>query len=85
MLLAKIMRDQEENLLVFRGMGRSHSFIDMANDLISEMKQHNSSPEELREIIGEIDEYSLLSRKLKDIALIFETKQVNPSEYRKSS
>lgn len=72
MLLAKIMRDQEENLLVFRGMGRSHSFIDMANDLISEMKQHNSSPEELREIIGEIDEYSLLSRKLKDIALIFE-------------
>ncbi|HAF59875.1 MAG TPA: hypothetical protein DCK81_01860 [Clostridiales bacterium UBA9856] len=72
MLLAKIMRDQEENLLVFRGMGRSHSFIDMANDLISEMKQHNSSPEELREIIDEIDENSLLSRKLKDIALIFE-------------
>ncbi|MGI6734051.1 MAG: PD-(D/E)XK nuclease family protein [Anaerovoracaceae bacterium] len=72
MLLAKIMRDQEENLLVFRGMGRSHSFIDMANDLISEMKQYNSSPEELRGIIGELEENSLLSRKLKDIALIFE-------------
>ena len=70
MLLAKIMRTGGKPLVF--GAWAIHSFIDMANDLISEMKQHNSSPEELREIIDEIDENSLLSRKLKDIALIFE-------------
>ena len=71
MLLAKIMKDCEEDLLVFRGMSSSHSFLDMANNLISEMKQYNSTPEEIVRIIGEMKEDSLLRRKLSDIALIF--------------
>ena len=71
MLLAKIMKGCEEDLLVFRGMSSSHSFLDMANNLISEMKQYNSTPEEIVRIIGEMKEDSLLRRKLSDIALIF--------------
>ncbi|MFA5636225.1 MAG: PD-(D/E)XK nuclease family protein [Anaerovoracaceae bacterium] len=71
MLLAKILKECEEDLLVFRGMGSSHSFLDMVNNLISEMKQYNSSPEEIRGIIGDMEEDSLLRRKLSDIALIF--------------
>ena len=73
MLLVKVMKNQAERLFVFRGMSSSHSFIDMANNLISEMKQHNSSPEAIKKIIGEMEEDSLLRRKLSDIAVIFES------------
>lgn len=72
MLLSKILSDVEKDLTVFLGMGRSHSFLDMANDFISEMKQYNTGLEELRSILDSLEEDTLLRRKLSDIALIFE-------------
>ncbi len=73
MLLVKIMKAHEEELLAFRGMGSSHSFIDMTNNFISEMKQYNSSPEEIKRIAEDLEESSLLRRKLNDIAVLFES------------
>lgn len=72
MLLTKIMKDEEDNLFAFKGMSRSHSFISLANNLISEMKQYNSCPEEIRTACEQMEEDSLLKRKLSDIAIIFE-------------
>ncbi len=72
MLLAGILSKVEGELLTFKNMSGSHSFIDMANNLIAEMKQHNSSPAQLKKIIGELDGDSLLRRKLNDISIIFE-------------
>ena len=72
MLLSKILSDVEKDLTVFLGMGRSHSFLDMTNDFISEMKQYNTGLPELRSIVDSLEEDTILRRKLSDIALIFE-------------
>lgn len=71
MLISKIMRDEAENLNAFRGMDKSQSFIELANNFISEMKQHNSSPEEIAGHFDRMEEGSLLKRKLEDIWLIY--------------
>ena len=71
MLLTKILRDREEDLLVFRGSARKPGFIEMVNDFISQMKQYGVTPEGLDGIIDNIGKDSLLVRKLKDLRLIY--------------
>ncbi|HML36421.1 MAG TPA: exodeoxyribonuclease V subunit gamma [Bacillota bacterium] len=72
MLLAKILMEQNERLEAFRGMNGKASFIEMANNLISEMKQFNASPADIQRILTEGPENPILQRKLKDIHLIYE-------------
>lgn len=72
MLLAKILMEEEENLQTFKGMSRVHSFIDMTNNLISEMKQFSRKPADLLEIIECNKADSILTKKLKDIYLVYE-------------
>ncbi len=72
MLLAKILAEENEQLEVYRGMHRKSSFIEMANNLISEMKQFNASPKDIQKILEDTDETSILHRKLKDINRIYE-------------
>lgn len=75
MLLAKILTEQNERLEAFRGMNCKASFIEMANNLISEMKQFNASPADIQKILEESPENpesSILQRKLKDIHTIYE-------------
>jgi len=71
MLLAKILTEENEKLEAFRGMNRKPSFIEMANDLISEMKQFNTTPADLLRILEETENTSILYRKLKDIHTIY--------------
>ena len=72
MLLAKILTEENDRLEAFRGMNRKTSFIEMTNNLISEMKQFNASPGDIRKILQETEEASILHRKLKDIHRIYE-------------
>ncbi len=72
MLLAKILSEENDRLEAFRGMNRKSSFIEMANNLISEMKQFNASPDDILHILQETEETSMLHRKLKDIHRIYE-------------
>lgn len=72
MLLTKILTEENDRLEAFRGMNRKTSFIEMANNLISEMKQFNASPGDILEILRETEETSILHRKLKDIHRIYE-------------
>ena len=71
MLLTKILTEENERFEAFRGMNQKTSFIEMANNLISEMKQFNASPEDILKILGETDRTSILHRKLKDIHTIY--------------
>ncbi|MEG1931271.1 MAG: hypothetical protein RR131_09045, partial [Anaerovorax sp.] len=75
MLLTKILMEEEENLKTFRGMSRVPSFIEMTNNLISEMKQFSKSPEDVLEIIRENKEDSILNKKLQDVYLIYKKYQ----------
>lgn len=72
MLLTKILAEENDRLEAFRGMDRKTSFIEMTNNLISEMKQFNASPGDILEILRETEETSILHRKLKDIHRIYE-------------
>lgn len=75
MLLTKIAREVDDDLLVFRGNMAKSSFIEMTNNFISEMKQYDATPETLSEIMDSIDENTLLYKKLADLKLIYERYQ----------
>lgn len=71
MLLSGILAEHGSALTVFRGMERSQSFIAMANDLVSELKQYDATPESLDGAIEAVGAETLLGRKLRDIRLLF--------------
>ncbi len=62
MLLTKILAEENERLEVYQGMHRKPSFIEMANNLISEMKQFNASPEDIGKILQDTEETTILHR-----------------------
>lgn len=70
-LLAKILSDEKDHLEAFRGMGSKASFLEMVNNLISEMKQFNTSPDDLLDIMADVESTSILHRKLIDIEKIY--------------
>lgn len=72
MLLTKILTEENGSLEAFRGMNQKSSFIEMVNNLISEMKQFNASPEDILRIMEDTEGTSILHRKLKDIHCIYE-------------
>lgn len=72
MLLSKIIAEEKNQLEVFRGMEAKTSFIELVNNLISEMKQYNTSPEALPEILNKLDKDSILYKKLKDVQAVYE-------------
>ena len=71
MLLEKIIEEKKQELEAFKGIEARPSFIEMVNNLISEMKQFNTKPEDIIEIIEASKEKELLKLKLKDIYNIF--------------
>ena len=76
-LLTKILKDNKEKLEIFKNQESKNSFIEMTNNLISQMKTNNISSEELGQIQAELEEDSFLKKKLKDINTIY-------SEYEKT-
>ncbi|MGL4485358.1 MAG: PD-(D/E)XK nuclease family protein [Anaerovoracaceae bacterium] len=68
-LLSRIMEEEEDNLKLFKGNSKRNNFIQMMNDLISELKQYNTSAEDLLERSQDFSSY--LKLKLEDIALIY--------------
>ena len=71
MILTKIIREKAKELEVFYGSSRKIDFVNMVHDLISELKQHNTSKEAISEAIDAIEKDSLLKRKLKEILIIY--------------
>jgi len=71
MLIAKLAAENRDALKLYKNSSGTVSFAQMASDLIYEMKQYNTGPDELAELIASLDENSILSRKLADIRLIY--------------
>lgn len=72
MVLYKSALSQRENLQVFRGMETRSSFLDSVNNFISEMKQYNCSPVDLKEMAENCKADSYTQKKLMDVYRIFE-------------
>ena len=75
MLINRLLRKHNEELLAFKGMAGKVSFVEAINDFISAAKQHEISPGDLAQKASEKSgELSLgaFSRKLHDLALIYD-------------
>ena len=75
MLLTRIAKEEDEKLQVFKGNLAKSSFIELTNNFISELKQYGTTPETLGEIIGSMDQDTLLCKKLADLKLIYDRYQ----------
>jgi len=71
MLLTKIIGGEKDKLQAFKGLEARPSFVEMMNNLISEMKQYNTTPSQLAEITAGVTD-NLLQKKLLDIQRIYE-------------
>ena len=70
MILAQTALEEKENLQIFRGLEGKSSFIDMANNFITDMKQYNCGSAELAEMAGQVEEGSYVQKKLQDLQLL---------------
>ena len=75
MLISSILREKQEELTVFGGSIRSVDFVEMVNDLITEMKQYNVEPQDIPNLLESMEPSSLLYRKLSDVWRVFEAYQ----------
>ncbi len=71
MLLTKILKERSRELGLYRGMEKRSSFIEMANNFISELKQYGVDPVQLAEIADSLEDGSFMKKKLKDISTVF--------------
>jgi len=72
MLIAKIIAKHKDKLRLYKSGMNTPSFIQLANDLIYEMKQYNTASHDLSDIIQTIEEDSILKQKLADILIIYQ-------------
>jgi ATP-dependent helicase/nuclease subunit B len=72
MLFAKLLRQYNDELCVYKDLQRSPKIAEKLNDMISELKQFGISPHNLEEIAAERKPDSILTKKLKDVALIYQ-------------
>ncbi|MDR1496045.1 MAG: exodeoxyribonuclease V subunit gamma [Clostridiales Family XIII bacterium] len=72
MLLSRILYRRGKELRAFSHIRHSPDFVEKLNDMIAELKNHNITPEGLKDIAAEITSDSLLKRKIEDAALIYE-------------
>lgn len=72
MLLTGILSKRKDQLKVFAGSALKQDFVSIVNDLISEFKQHEVTPQRLDEAKAKVEKDSLLYRKLSEIQMIFE-------------
>ncbi|MDR1572611.1 MAG: PD-(D/E)XK nuclease family protein [Clostridiales Family XIII bacterium] len=71
MLLSLVLRRLGPQLEAFSDSCGRKGFVEMANELISEMKLHNVSPDDLRALLGEAKQ-PIMKRKLADALRIYE-------------
>ncbi|MDI9476546.1 MAG: helicase-exonuclease AddAB subunit AddB [Natronincolaceae bacterium] len=72
MVLRKIADESSKELSIYGSIAKQDGFIIKLNELICEMKQHDISPIELTMEFNEMEEDTILRRKLEDIVLLYE-------------
>ncbi len=75
MLLTKVLGQVDRELSIYRGFSWKSSFIDRVYGVISDMKRYGVGPEELKDVVGRLDDRSYLRCKLEDIGRIYEEYQ----------
>lgn len=72
MILRRILDEIQDQLTVYKKVSRQNGFIKHINDLLSDLKKHDITPQELAAKAEELEDSVLLAGKLKDTAVIYE-------------
>ncbi|MCR5791811.1 MAG: exodeoxyribonuclease V subunit gamma [Lachnospiraceae bacterium] len=72
MVLGKILEENEDKLLYFKGNVHNKGFVDEIKSLLSEIFQYNIDAEGIERIIEESAEKPVLSAKFKDVLTIYQ-------------
>jgi len=72
MILRKIADESSKELSIYKSIAKQDGFITKLNELICEMKQNDITPIELTMEFNEIEEDTILKRKLNDIILLYQ-------------
>ncbi len=71
MILSRIVGECKEEMQVFGATAEKTAFLEKINNFISEMKQYNVSLTDLQNLAEQLQEGSLLHRKISDLHLIY--------------
>jgi ATP-dependent helicase/nuclease subunit B len=72
MILRKLLDGLRDRLTIYKTLSGQNGFIEKINDLLTDFKKHDITPEMLRQKASELKSSGLLSAKLQDTALIYE-------------
>jgi ATP-dependent helicase/nuclease subunit B len=72
MVLRRVMEEWEEELLVYKNSCRQNGFVNELMEFLAGLKQRAIAVQDIRDMQLDLDEDSLLGRKLHDLALIYE-------------
>ena len=72
MILRKIIDEGKDNLTIYKTASTQDGFIELISELLSEMKQHNLTPDNLIEKLATGSQQSIINSKLKDISYIYQ-------------
>ncbi len=72
MILRKVADESLKELSIYKSIAKQDGFINKVNELICQMKQHDIGPIDLTMEFNEMEEDTILKRKLEDIILIYQ-------------
>ena len=72
MLLARIIRNREKQLDIFRTSAGKRNFVEMVHDFIADFRQQECTREELEEILADPETDELLRKKIRELSGILE-------------
>jgi dTDP-4-amino-4,6-dideoxygalactose transaminase len=75
MILRRLLDKLNDHLTVYKSVSRQSGFIEKTNQLLSDLKKHDITPDQLRRMAEKFQASPLLSGKLMDTALIYEAFQ----------
>ncbi|MCL2437087.1 MAG: PD-(D/E)XK nuclease family protein [Clostridiales bacterium] len=71
MLITKLVAESKDNFKLFKNSSELASFAQLANDLIYEMKQYNTTPADILTLTQSIEDDLILKQKLEDIHRLY--------------
>ena len=71
-IIRKIIEEAKDKLTIYKNAAKQAGFIAIFSELLTELKQHNVTPDDLQRELATIPESSILQNKIQDIALIYQ-------------
>ena len=72
MVLRRVLEEVKNSLTIYKKSTGQEGFVAKVNELITEFKQQNITPELLNTEVAKLQEASLLRMKLSDVAIVYE-------------